>query len=253
MPEAVLPFQKVQYEFTGYIRDPEHNALPIDVEKRRIDMYRELIFNNVEDVLSNCFPVLKKITADKRWRAIASDFLAKHKSHSPYFIDIPKEFLEYLQVERTAKPDDLLFLLELAHYEWIEMDVAYSTGEAPDIGQSAIQNPLSKCFALSDVARILAYQFPVHKICPEYLPQSIPDHPTYLIVYRDADDEVLFLEINVITYRLLQLIQNREENTAKELLSDIVTELKHPNPQVVFSGGTEILSDLIDRNILEIA
>lgn len=250
MPESRLPFQHKQYEFTRYIRDPKHNIPPTGIEKRRIDMYRELVFNNVEDVLADNFPVLRKITEDNHWESMASDFLARHNSQSPYFLHIPEEFLNYLQNEREENEDDPPFLIELAHYEWAEMALMYSQQELPPYDENFQQDPLPYVTAVSDVAWVLSYRFPVHRISPEFLPQALSDQPTFLVVYRTGEDDIKFLELNPISYRLLQLIQQNLVNTAQQLLEMISEELQHPNPETVLAGGKDILCDLAKRRII---
>ena len=44
-------FKKHQYEFTAHIRDPERNARPDGIEDRRMGIYRDLFYNNVEGFL----------------------------------------------------------------------------------------------------------------------------------------------------------------------------------------------------------
>ena len=109
-----------KHEFAAYIRDPENNPVPADVKEQRMVMYRELFFNNIEGFLSGNFPVLRKILDDQQWFALAQDFFAKHPCQSPHFSQIPEEFLDYLQNERDSS-EDFPFMLELAHYEWVEM------------------------------------------------------------------------------------------------------------------------------------
>ena len=115
-----VDFKSKQDEFAAYIRDPENNPVPADVKEQRMVMYRELFFNNIEGFLSGNFPVLRKILNDRQWFALAQDFFAKHPCKSPHFSQIPEEFLDYLQNERDSS-EDLPFMLELAHYEWVEM------------------------------------------------------------------------------------------------------------------------------------
>lgn len=66
---ADLPlFKQTQYEFAAHIRDPKLNPKPDGIESRRMNIYAELFFNNVEDFISNTYPVLKSITAEDRWQ-----------------------------------------------------------------------------------------------------------------------------------------------------------------------------------------
>ena len=41
-------FQETQYQFAAYIRDPEHQPIPDQLESRRMAIYRDLFFNNIE-------------------------------------------------------------------------------------------------------------------------------------------------------------------------------------------------------------
>ena len=66
------------------------------------------------------------------------------------------------------------------------------------------------------------YQDPVHKISPEYLPDTPPpEGPTYLLVYRRKDDEVGFLEVNTVSARLIDCRQANDDNTALQLFERI--------------------------------
>jgi len=78
-PMAEQPdFVRRQYEFAAHIRDPEAYPCPSDVEDRRMAIYRELFYNNIEGFLADNFPVLRQVLEDRHWHAIARDFLARH-------------------------------------------------------------------------------------------------------------------------------------------------------------------------------
>ena len=246
-----VDFKSKQDEFAAYIRDPENNPVPADVKKQRMSMYRELIFNNIEDFLSSSFPVLRKILNDTQWFALAQDFFAKHLCKTPYFLQIPEEFLDYLQNERD-NPEDFPFMLELAHYEWVEMALSIAKEEGgacnPDL-----DNLLNRNISLSPLAWPLAYQYPVHKIAPAFLPLAVPAQPTFLIVYRNREDDVNFIEVTPITYRLLEIIQEHENPLAEDCLKQVARESNHPNPELIVAGGLQILKELAEKTIITIA
>jgi len=62
-------------------------------------------------------------------------------------------------------------------------------------------------------------------------------------VFRDADFNVRFIELNPVSARLLDLLQDGTLS-AESALKKIAIELKHPDPRVVIQGGLEILRDL---------
>ena len=115
-----------------------------------------------------------------------------------------------------------------------------------------LDNLLDQPVALSPLAWPLAYQYPVHKIGPAFLPLEAPEQPTFLIVYRDRQDDVHFMEITPITYRLLEIIQEQEKPLAEDCLRQIARESNHPNPEVIVAGGLQILKELAEKTIISV-
>ena len=119
-------FTDVQYTFTRHLRDPENHAAPTDIPEERMAVYCDLVYRNIDRMITNLFPILHKITPEDRWRALVRDFLKTHQSHSALFNKVPLEFLQYIEQERDTTGDPP-FLPELAHYEWVEYAVTIDT------------------------------------------------------------------------------------------------------------------------------
>jgi len=241
--------RQTQHAFAAYIRDPDHNPVPPGVKPERMAMYRELFFNNVSSFIGSGFPVLKQVLDEAHWLELVQDFFARHRSQTPYFSDFPEEFIAYLSDERTGHPEDPPFLLELAHYEWVELALSLADGEAPAPPELE-QDPLACVIALSDVAWPLAYRFPVHRIGKECQPKEPPAEATFLAVYRDREDAVRFLELNQVTYRLLQLLEETGPRQAEDALSRIAGELGHPDPTAMLEHGAGTLRELAGRGVI---
>ncbi len=250
-PEKGLPrFQQQQLRFTAHIRDPENAPLPEGVPARRMAIYTEIFFNNINEQLSGNFPVLRQITSDERWHALVRDFMRKHRSVTPLFTEVALEFLDYVQEEREPQPSDWPFMLELAHYEYVELAVSISSadeeaGEYDPNGDLVAGRPL-----VGPTAWNLSYRWPVHTIGPENLPTETPSEPTHLVVYRDRADDVHFLEINAVTQRLLQLLKENPGHTGLDVLKTIAEELGHADADGVISAGSQLLDDLRRRNVI---
>ena len=243
-------FKQVQYRFTAHVRNPQKHARPADIEARRMNIYNELLYNNVEGFMASSFPVLRAISDDDTWHALIRDYFEQHKATTPLFQEMPREFLKYLEHERTPHDSDYPFMLELAHYEWVELALGIAEQEIDTHGIDTDGDLLEGVPVLSPLAWVLTYQYPVHKICQAYLPGEPPAQPTALVVYRGRDDEVHFLELNPVTAHLLQLIQSGARQTSRQMLSDIAAQLQHPNPDVVMQGGLQILHDLKTRDVI---
>jgi len=248
---ADLPdFKKQQYAFTAHIRDPENNPLPDGVEDRRMAIYRDLLFNNVNSFLEGSFPVIRSLYRDEAWLKLARKFFAQHQSSTPYFLEIPQEFLAFLEKEYQPSHEDPPWLQELAHYEWVEIALMVSD-EEPDVSNVDHSGDLlTGTPVVSPLAWSLNYQWPVHQISPDYRPEEPHEQPTYLIVYRDSEDEVQFIEANPVTARLMQLMQENENNSGQDLLEQIADELNHPNREIVIQGGHQTLVKLHKAGIV---
>ena len=249
---ASLPkFIQAQYEFAAHIRDPSSNPKPVDVEARRMKIYNELFFNNVEDFISNTYPVLKSIMSEDEWQKMMRDYFSNHLSHTPLFPEMPREFLNYLENERSNQ-NDPIFIKELAHYEWIELALMTSdldeniNWDNINIDGDLLTNPP----ILSPLASSLSYQYPVQQISVDFIPNEPSAQPVYLLVYRNMNDEVHFMELNPVTAMLIQLINEDKGLTTEKILKNIAEQMKHPEPNVVIEGGYQIIQDLKDRNVI---
>ena len=248
---AALPeFIRLQYQFAAHIRDPQHQPAPDDVEDRRMAIYRELFYNNVESFLSSTFPVLRKLHNDDRWHAMVRDFFSQHLSQTPLFLEIPREFLAWLERGCSNYDTDMPFIYELAHYEWVELALSISeeSCDADDIIRAG--DFLSGIPVLSPLAWHLSYRYPVHEISPEYQPQHPGAAVTSLVVYRDRNDDMGFMLVNPVTKRLLELVDEDNNQSGEQLLGRIAAEMSHPQPEVVISGGIEILKGLAQKDII---
>ena len=243
-------FKDIQHQFAGHIRDPENVALRDDVEDRRMSIYRELFYNNIEGFVSGAFPVLRKFYSDDDWHAMVRSFMVQHKAKTPYFLEISQEFLHYFQNEHVMRDCDPAFAIELSHYEWVELALTVAD-EENDLNNIDSNGDLMQGHPItSSLAWNLSYQWPVHTLSPENVPDSQPEQATHIVVYRDRQDKVRFVVINQVTAVLLNLLDEQPELTGQQACEFIAEQMQHPNPEVVIEGGRLALEDLQEKGIL---
>ena len=228
-----MSFIDVQNEFMAHIREPKKNKKPTDIEDRRMAIYRDLFFNNIEGFISSGYPVLKTLYSDKQWNKLIRQFFSEYNCQSPYFLDIAGEFINYLSSSYEMKSYDPAFMLELAHYEWVE--------------QTALtKSPLF----LSSVARNLSYQYPVQTISDQVRPKEPSTVPNYFVVYRDEEDEVQFLATNAMTALLLSIIESVEGITFDNLCQQVIMQAPQFNEEQITQGALVTLNALIERGVI---
>lgn len=238
-------FQQYQLQFSAHIRNPDAVARPQRVSAERMRVYRDLVFDNLDATLGACFPVCKQVLGKRRWRQLVRSFLVHHRAASPLFRQIPEEFLGFLQTlpEIAGSPELPPFFNSLAHYEWVEL--AVSAAEAPNVTADVdtAGDLLQGYPVLAGALMLLRYAYPVQRISPRFQPQAPLQTPVDLLVFRDAADQVRFVELNAVTARLVALLQT-QKLTGLQALEHIAGELAHPQPQIMIDFGSRVLADL---------
>lgn len=243
-------FKDKQYAFAAHLRDPDNVAAPEGIEARRVAIYRNLFFNNLRALLAKFFPVLRKIHDDRQWQRFIRGFMQKHQAQTPYFLELPEEFLAFLQDEYELQEDDFPFLVELAHYEYAELALSVSEEAIPTAGVEPGGDLLAGIPVKSPLAWAFAYHYPVHRISPEFLPREAEEQPVYLALYRDRDDRVGFLELNAVTAALLDAIDRNDELSGESLLRQLATDINYPDADALIQHGAAALQEMRQLDIL---
>jgi uncharacterized protein len=244
---ALPEFQRYQFEFARHIRDPATHKRPAGVPARRMKVYTQLLYNNLESFLLACFPVLREVLGKRKWDKLVRAFFAGHRCHTPYFRQIPEEFLQYLQSRPEILADYPPFTLSLAHYEWVELDLSVSQRE-PEWARIDSKGDLLKGRpVLNPVLASLRYEWPVHRIGSKSRPTEREE--TFLLVYRAEDHDVRFLAINAATARLVALVETGKK-TGRQALRAIAREMRHPDPEAVVAHGAAQLETLREQGAL---
>lgn len=246
-------FQDFQHAFAARIRDPRQQPRPAGVGARSMGIYEKLVYANLEGFLATAFPVSRRILGVRRWQRLVRDFLREHPCQTPYFRQIPEEFLHYLQHLQQGQgwPQELpAFLPELAHYEWVELalDTSDQDRELPahdPLGDLLVERPL-----VNPVMQLLAYRWPVHRLSPRCKPATPPTEATFLVVWRNRALRIRFSLLTPAAARLLDLLQDRPELSGGLALETLARTLAHPDPVVLGRYGLALLEDWRRDDIL---
>lgn len=242
---ARLPaFQQFQYAFARHLRDPRRAPRPTGVPARRMAIYNELLFNNFSGFLDSCFPVCRVLLGEPRWQRLLRACFRDWTCATPWFREIPREFIDYLVSDVCRQPLPRWFA-ELAHYEWAELAVDVMEVETP--AALADGDLIAGVPVLNPTLMNLAYQWPVHRIGPDYRPRQ--PQPTCLLVFRDAADAVQFSASNPATARLLALLQAGTLSGRAACLQ-LAAEMQHPEPETIVHHGHSLLADLRTQGII---
>lgn len=237
-------FQQFQRDLGRHLRDPHHVPRPAGTLQRRVAVYDELVFNNLCGFVDGCFPVCRGILGEARWRRLCRTFQRDWPMHTPWFREIPREFVCYLSQAEIAQALPR-WLSDLAHYEWAELAVDILDVTVPQTDLTG--DLMDGTVMLNPALMNLAYDWPVHRIGPAFRPRQ--RQRTHLVVYRDAGDVVRFSEINPPTARLIDLLAS-EAISGRQAILRLAGELDHPDPQQLLGYGAELLAALQQQGII---
>lgn len=232
----VSELAKLQRAFAAAIRDPQAAPVPQGLDKKRMGIYQDLFYNNIEGFLAGCYPVLKEISQNTQmWEKLVRGFVAGHACQTPYFLKICEEFLDYLQSDNVpvALPD---YALHLAHWEWMEL---YADTHEADVSDGPWAADLLNAIpVISPLAWLCHYPCAVHEISARHIPSE--HSQTFLLIYRHAE-AVGFSQLNALSALLFERLQN---NAAAQSAAGVLAEIAADSGLdrcIVLQGGAEIL------------
>ena len=249
-PDCVPSFKALQYRFAAHLRDPEANPPPPGIEERRLQIYRELFFNNVNSLLSTGFPVISRILGRDAWQLLVRRFYAEHESHTPLFPEIGREFQRYLQARAERDTGDHPFLVELAHDEWVELALSLDENEIDAVTHDPHGDVLAGAPVVSPLAWLLQYRFPVHQVREDFLPQEPSAQPNFLVVSRNRSDEIVFTELNALSFKLLEVLKANPGVTGLDVIEALVVALGATGAPDVTDAARAMLLRFRQRDIL---
>lgn len=230
-----------------YVRSPGTQPGPPGIESRRLKLYGDLLFNNVEGLLAGNFPVIRQTLGDPDWHALVKTFFATHRSQAPLFTRIGQELIDFLATPEghdSQRP----WLAELAHYEWAELGLQLSDAALP--AHDPQGDLLAGVPLLSPLAWPLAYHWPVSRIGPDFQPDTAPAEPTLVLLQRNQDGKVLFSALSPLLFQLLEKIGANITLSGRELLAQLAREAGQDDVDSFIDAARPLLQELHQQGVL---
>jgi len=243
----------IQRQLADAVRFPDE-LVPHGIEQERLDVYRELVINNVANFVRSAFPVLRGICGEDIFDTKIRQFFQQSQLDSPYFVEIPEAFLGWLKDNAADLP---AFALELANYEWLELELFRREEHDPSVAPLVLSEELSfessdnhnQAITISSLLEVAAFKFPVHQLSMQYQPTEPPEQPIFLAVYRGLDEQVHFMQLDALSIATIQLLQSSDYsfNELVNLISQLVPQIP---PTEIQMGILSLLEKLRIQGII---
>lgn len=219
--------------------------------KKGVLLYCQLINYGHQEVMHSIYPGCAYLIGEK-WHGTVCDYLEHYPPNHYSLNKLGKDFITYLESYSGELGKRYPFIVELADYEWLEMELIEQDAEVPfttnlpmltadDFEQFApIVNP---------VMALRSYKFPIPGVV-DYLtnqsdwPERTDPKPTFVVVCRHPQTrELKFLEISKSVYHLL-LVASNTPHSYKELLTLLIKDCPSPEPVKLVSEFIELVERL---------
>lgn len=239
-------FLALQAQFTAFIRNPEQAPLPQGCDPERMQLYHQLFFNNFDGILENTFERTRAHIADEQWQVLVHLFFSSVPQHSPYLVDVPARFLEFLQEQSAvALPEPVL---ELAAFEATlhecrmaeDITLPEETESLPDDVFDAAWQPHPQGVLFESV-------YPVNQA--DFSLDAVPAEPTLLWIQRDDAGVVQIYNLSPASARWLVLLDAHSGATPSVSLAQLAQEINVAPENLTEFARTQ-LTDWIADGVL---
>lgn len=209
-----------QQVFSQHLRDAALERTILDEEK----IYSCLLRANLREVLANIYPRLSQQLGVKKWTFFLDQFLQRHAATTPYFYQVPDEFLSFLWHNKDLYRE-WPWVFALAHFEWMELVATVADVVLPEPDVAMVQ--------CSPVAYGCQYDYAVFPLEEDYAALAPRVRPWQGIVYRNRQHQVHWLVLDQWSSELFALIQQKVKSSVDDLVIERMKCAPHYSQQEV--------------------
>ena len=209
--------EQIQDELALYCRQHEVSSIP-GVREDRLDHYRRLMYNIMEDALVSAYPICRSILVDSQWYSLVDDFVRNHGCKHPQLFRMPEELIEFVRANDYTEKLQIPYLIDLLLFEWIEIEV--HTMPDHEVELKSNEDLWGSSIVFSPYMKLIQLDYPVHLLKNQV--DSFREGEYFYLVYREQSGTVQYLTINHFSFKMLQSLMN--SSVSLELLLENIRD-----------------------------
>lgn len=225
---------------------PEDAEAILAAGLERMFVYRDLVRNNLFEAIEIAIPRVI-VRLGPVFDEYFDRFLRERGPRTHYLRDVTRELLDFCEPAWRDDPRVAPYMMDLARHENAQIEIgAMQSGE---LDASAGELDLARPVRFIEAARLMRYGHAVHRLSEDLEDETVPEaRPTALLVYRNPEHEVRYLELTPLAADILERL------LAGTPLGAAVTEACNASgaaltPEVL-DGTARLLADLAERGAL---
>jgi hypothetical protein len=224
---------------------PPDDSAALAAEFERWLVYRKLVQGTLRDAVALAIPrTIARLGA--LFDEYFARFLRERGPATHYLRDVTSELLDYCAPLWAADARVPPWALDLARHEAIAIVVA-------SLRELAVPAPLGELelergLRFVEAARVVRYGFAVQRLSSDEADRTPPIAvPTELLVYRDREHDVRYLELTPLAAALLERLL-----AGASLRDAVLGACNHTGhePASALEGSARLLADLAERGIV---
>lgn len=196
-----VQFQKLFADSIRRIKAP----VPELLDPRGLSIYRRLIHNNIRQFLELCFSDSKLLVDATYWQQLQQRFVAEATLQSPFFNDIPQQFLEYInEIPEEDRPANAIL-------EMMDFEVGLLKAEITITSEVNGVWDTDTLLVWSPAACLKEYQF-------DFISSSLTEYKeekTYVIIWRNKEDDVCYQSLELAEWLLLRYFSEQSSSISQ--------------------------------------
>jgi len=229
-----------------------HEVAPEDAEAivagglERLAVYRGLLRGNLYEAIEIAIPRVVARLGDV-FDEYFDRFLAERGPRTHYLRDVTRELLDFCEPLWNADSRVPAYAMDLARHENVQIEVGAL--ETRPLGVEPGELDLERPVRFVEATRLMRYAFAVHRLPESAEDRADPAHePTALLVYRNPEHEVRYLELTPLAAAILERL------LAGQALGPAITGACNDRGAAidasVLDGTARLLADLGERGAL---
>jgi uncharacterized protein len=204
----------------------------------RLEIYRTHVYKGIKAFLRRAYPITEDALGDLLFDQLVRDFMREHKAQSPQVTRMMGELYTYAKRVDYATRMHRPWLLDLLHFEWIEIEV-HRMEDRPAPHWKEEGDLWTDPLILNPHHRLDRYSYPVFRVHPSEFDGRQGTY--FLFTYRHPEVlNVRFLEVTPLQAVALLAMAN-EPMPLPEALSLAAEQLHMAEAKEIESFTTQLL------------
>ncbi len=211
----------------------------LEIGPKRLFLYRSLVQKSLQSAIA-CEIPRTRARLGARFDDDVALFFADEMPRSHYLRDVAFELVSWALPRWSADPSLPPWLADLAHHELSAFEAA---GASSEVEKADPELRLDAPVVLGSSVRVRRYGFPIHRLRDE--DASLEPEPTTLLVYRDAEHDIRYLELTPLAGAIVDHLIQKEPLGVAIARACAKLEVGFP-----LEESARFFADLVSRGVL---